>query len=641
MFNIDVVKVILASKESKLTELSGAQNIDQAAIDNLKAEIEYLKLVVVRYEIAKLLGLDSDQNYIKSNFYGVESEDVNAYNLSAEDMARYNELMNQIPVSQVQRSKMRRDLLKMINKNLDEKITELRGVEELNPEDDIYRLTEDEQDDFFILAGNMRGLDPDNTKEVNIRRETSETIKSIFVKLNINDRDEYERIKESNLEDIDTLLTSIPDYEHKVFFTGVLNPNLAADLGRKYPNLDVRLSLNGINNLVRKLEGETLDEENYNYYLELLSKNIKKSYEDETKRADIERILNSISEDNYTLRNDVSSKIQDIENVDLSIKFDELSTIYKELDENYDNLDENKREKYYAIVVALISGNIANLDKIDDINKLFMGTKNKELNSRIQGKFSSNKIAKFQKRHFTSYQDLVADRIRKLEAKKSKYASKNAKTELGNVHNDTRVKEIEKEIERLREIEKNYDKNPLIKGLDKNYNKKTDKIIKLEKDLAELKTLKQQVRSKFRKKLIDWRIKRISKKIAKLEKSRIKIVGRQKKIMMPKLWFSEKKGFVGRGYESKAEVFTTYAEDYREMAQTERQLHGMFSGIKAAFYERKARRFEKKAEFNRRMLERLNRGRVTVQGANQQNLPADVLAQVRQNQQQQVAVQTI
>ena len=111
--------------------------------------------------------------------------------------------------------------------------------------------------------------------------------------------------------------------------------------------------------------------------------------------------------------------------------------------------------------------------------------------------------------------------------------------------------------------------------------------------------------------------------------------------MMPKLWFSEKKGFVGRGYESKAEVFTTYAEDYREMAQTERQLHGMFSGIKAAFYERKARRFEKKAEFNRRMLERLNRGRVTVQGANQQNLPADVLAQVRQNQQQQVAVQTI
>ena len=110
--------------------------------------------------------------------------------------------------------------------------------------------------------------------------------------------------------------------------------------------------------------------------------------------------------------------------------------------------------------------------------------------------------------------------------------------------------------------------------------------------------------------------------------------------MTPKLWLSRKRGMIGRHFESKSEVYQNYSDDLRQMAETERNLHSMFSGLKAAFYEFKANWYDEKASFNRSICNIIGKGKVTVKGSNRRLMNKNVLNSIRQNNTRS-AVQTI
>ena len=71
-------------------------------------------------------------------------------------------------------------------------------------------------------------------------------------------------------------------------------------------------------------------------------------------------------------------------------------------------------------------------------------------------------------------------------------------------------------------------------------------------------------------------------------------------------------------------------------------MNGMFSGIKAAFYDFKAGYYGTKGEFNRHIYDMLARqgNRITVDGSNRRTMSRDQLQQVR-NANSRAAVQAI
>ena len=222
------------------------------------------------------------------------------------------------------------------------------------------------------------------------------------------------------------------------------------------------------------------------------------------------------------------------------------------------------------------------------------------------------------------------------------YESKKPKFGPLAAHYDAKVKAVEKEIERLESLKVDYKNNPLLEKLDSKYNEKNDDIIKLRKEIEELKKYREQVKSKFHKSIIDKRISARTNKISKLQKSRVKIVNVQKKIMAPKLFIEQKKGLVNRHFEAKEEVFKDYSKDYQQLAASERAVKGMFSELKASFYEFQANRYQNKAKFNHEMCEKLNNAKVTIKGATKRMINKNRLTQAIQNQQtqQQTLVQT-
>ena len=171
------------------------------------------------------------------------------------------------------------------------------------------------------------------------------------------------------------------------------------------------------------------------------------------------------------------------------------------------------------------------------------------------------------------------------------------------------------------------------------YNEKTDKIIKLEKEIKLLKELKEQVNSNIHKKIIEKRIAKKTEKIEKLKKSKIKILGIQKKIMVPTFILNKRKGNINRHFESKKEVFENYSKNYQKMAEKEKELGGMLNGIKALLYESKANKYHNKAIRNQKICELLNKGNTKIKGKNKHKVNKGLLDKFIQNLEQNLAVQ--
>ena len=175
--------------------------------------------------------------------------------------------------------------------------------------------------------------------------------------------------------------------------------------------------------------------------------------------------------------------------------------------------------------------------------------------------------------------------------------------------------------------------------LDDSYNEKTDKIIKLEKEIKLLKELKEQVNSNIHKKIIEKRIAKKTEKIEKLKKSKIKILGIQKKIMVPTIILNKRKGNINRHFESKKEVFENYSKNYQKMAEKEKELGGMLNGIKALLYESKANKYHNKAIRNQKICELLNKRNTKIKGKNKHKVNKGLLDKFIQNLEQNLAVQ--
>ena len=640
MFDKDLIELTLKKKRE---ELRNTPTTNTSDADRLLREIRYLKATLARYKIAVLLKLDGDPDYVKNDYLGIEEEDVTKFNLNPTQMGEYNHLISLLPGEQLKRFKIRKQMADILGEERSSKFGEgYVGIENIDPNLTKYGLTKEQIKDFQDLINDINNIAQDSTKSVDVKKEAIEMLESAFNKLNIDDIDQYNNIKGPYLDTIDNLVKHIDEEGKKqVFGAGVSNYEFANDLAQKYPELNIKMDIKGVEKLLNMLENSNLDEDKYNDYMKFLRVNINSLYEDDANKATIENLLNNINLNNFSFRHDLLPITANIKNVDLSLKDDELELVFRFLDTNYDKLDEKDREKYYSLVESKIKCGLDDLDKVDQINSLLLSINNKGLEERLQNTFSSNKHAEFKNQHQTSYQQLVQEEIAKLEKLKSRYVSKKPRSGFMATYYETKEAEIDKEIEKLKQIKENYDNNPLISRLNSTYNKGTERANDLEREIAELKNLKEQVQSKFHSRLIDRKIENRNKRINRLRSIQGRIVGAQKTIMTPKLFVDQKRGMVNRHFEAKEEVFQNYANDYQQMAATERNLKGMFSGIKAAFYDLQANRYQNKATFNQHICDVLANSKVTIKGRNKRMMNKNTLHNIQQNQQQQVQVQTI
>lgn len=575
MFYIKLAEILLKIREKELNDIKTNQPNNQTRIDNLQNEINYLKALFIRYEIASILGLDKDEKYINSDFMGIEEEDINNFNLTPEQVTNFNDLVAKLPNGQLQRYKKRKQLAEILSSSNGKSVEELEGIEMANPSLDYYKLEQDKIDEFNNIANDINTMGPNTTKTVIVNNKT-------------------------------------------------------------------KLTTSELHELIKLLEGNTLDDEEYKIYIKLAEDNINRLYQDDVNKTEVESIINSINPSNYILRHDLSPKLVEINNINLEIKDNELGTIFNYLDQNYDGLDVSIRDKYYNIVLEMINKNKNNLSKINDINQLLLNVTNDNLKERLRKDLSKEELIEFSNQHVSTYEEVLNNSIAKLKSKKNDYENKKPKLGLLATHYDVKIKAFEKEIERLESLKVDYKNNPLLEKLDSKYNKKNDSIIKLKKEIEELKKYKEQIKSKFHKNIIDKRISVRNKKISKLQKSRVKIVNVQKKIMAPKLFIEQKKYLINRHFEAKEEVYKDYSDDYKQLAASERAINGMFNELKASFYEFQANRYQNKAKFNHNICNKLNNAKVTVKGAAKRMINKNRLTQAMQNQQtqQQTFVQT-
>ena len=177
--------------------------------------------------------------------------------------------------------------------------------------------------------------------------------------------------------------------------------------------------------------------------------------------------------------------------------------------------------------------------------------------------------------------------------------------------------------------------------MDSVYDNNTDRSIRIQKEIAELQKLRESVKSRFHQNLINDRINSRNRKLQNLQRSKNRLVGIQKRIMLPKLWLNQKRGMIDRHFEARTETTQNYAEDYAKMAEAHSNLDGMFNGIRASFYDFQSGRYQSKAEFNQSICNALNNAKVSVRGCNRTSISKKLLDRIRQNQQQQVQTQTI
>ena len=102
-FRSEFIKSIIEKREEALEE----EGIGPSIVERLKMEIEYLKALLVRYEIAKILNLDKDTSLMEKDFFGVEEVSIGDLDLSREDIKRIFELRAQLPKEQLEIYKKR------------------------------------------------------------------------------------------------------------------------------------------------------------------------------------------------------------------------------------------------------------------------------------------------------------------------------------------------------------------------------------------------------------------------------------------------------------------------------------------------------------------------------------------------------
>lgn len=649
MFDLDLTKKILKIKEDELTSIQTNDPNNKTAIEAIEKEVNYLKTLIARYKIAVLLKLDKDTTYFNNNYLGIEEEDVNEFNLSSEDLVEYNNLIAQLPKEQLPKYKIRKQMAEILGENGEKfKKNEYVGVENINPSMVKYNLNSQQITEFNNLVSKLNAMDKDsityvdlNQEQLKISKDKLTELKKAFNELNVEDMTVYENLKDSNMKKIDDLITQVEENEKKDLFKDINNYQFAFDLSSKYENMSIELGLNGVKNLLSELEFMEVTDPKYADYIELFCSNVNRLYSDDNNKKDIESLINSIGKYNYTLRYDLSTHLSAIKDTHLKLEDDEVETLFRKLDIEYNGLADEEKDKCLKMLSDKINKESENLDKVGDLNKLFKSATNDAFSEKLESMVNKNENIEFGHQHKSSYQILIEEQIKKIDNKILMYEVHNPKTSIMREHYDIKIKELEREKEKLKNLELEFSKNIVLNKLDSVYDKNTDKSIQIQREIAELEKLKETVNSKFHQKKIDQNLMKRKLKMYKLKNSRNRLIGIQKKIMLPKVWVNQKKGMIERSFDARVEVGQNYAEDYAKMAELYNNLDGMFNGIKASFYEFKSGRYQSKAEFNQKVCDMLNNAKVTVKGSNRTSISKNLLDKIRQNQQQQIQTQAI
>ena len=620
-FRSEFIKSIIEKREEALEE----EGIGPSIVERLKMEIDYLKALLVRYEIAKILNLDKDPSLMEKDFFGVEEVSIGDLDLSREDIKRIFELRAQLPKEQLEIYKKRVRLAEILKTGLERSLDSLDNIELAVYSLDRFDLTEEEKAEFRLIADEIKALGS-STKVVPYREEAFAVFQEAFASLNVDTLTDYISVKESNFERIRQVISFIPE-EKIASFTEIHNYLFALDLMREYSHIKATVDLESAKKLMTIIETSTLDEEKYTEYLDLLCSSLEKLYEVEDNKHTIEEMLNNINPLKFKLRLDLSNKLHGIENVDFSIKDSELVALFDFIDRNYHSLDEATREAYYHLIEEKLIRASNSIQTVDLVNQFTMRVTNKELERKLRGIFADKPYVKFRNQHDNPFQTIIESKIAALENEKAMCVRKKENGFLFDARYDVRISEIDKEIAALREMKSDFADGKL-KSLDESFNKNVDKIIKLEKDIDHLRQLKEAVKLRIVQHSIDKRIEKREKKLHKLEMKKVKIVGKQTKKLIPEIKLKLNEDRKLRRYEARGEVFKKYADDYARLAEAERHLNGMFSGIKAAFYDLKANRYQKKADFNNNMCEELRRRKVILRGGTSRRMSSSTLEEV-------------
>ena len=124
-FRSEFIKSIIEKREEALEE----EGIGPSIVERLKMEIDYLKALLVRYEIAKILNLDKDPSLMEKDFFGVEEVSIGDLDLSREDIKRIFELRAQLPKEQLEIYKKRVRLAEILKTGLETSLESLDNIE--------------------------------------------------------------------------------------------------------------------------------------------------------------------------------------------------------------------------------------------------------------------------------------------------------------------------------------------------------------------------------------------------------------------------------------------------------------------------------------------------------------------------------
>ena len=642
MYNIEQVKILIQYKERQLKELKNSPTSSLIEIRKIEDELQTLKIYSVRYEIAKIIGYENDETFKNINYIGIELEDFSKMNLTQEQLDSLNQLKDKLPEYNAELFRTRLEMAKLLKLDGDKKLQAINydGVENNDPSSMRYKLSVSDAAKFNALRNRVITLKQSNNyKNSDISTVAKEAQEQLIEKLNEMSLDDYNEKKQ---EDIDILFKLLDLIEGEKTFPIFNNHGFAYDVSKKYPDINIKIAPKQILEIIELLDhDEEMEKERYDSYIRLLVPNINELINEETITDETKAILDRINSSNYSLRIDLSSKIKQD-----TIQFDnkDIADLIAYLDSNYAKLNEERIEKLYTFISNRIISDIKDVENIDRINTLIAGVKNKDLRDRLRQSLKNVDTAIFSDQHTSSYSDMISEKIKKLESKRNEYLNKKTGIEALDIMYKTRAADIEKEIEKLKQLHQSHDDSYIINKLDEQYNSRKAHIIKIEKKIVELKKLKEDLKTEFQKRKVDSKIEKLQKNIDALKRSEIRIEGIQKMIMTPKMFIELKNGMISRHFESKAEVYSDYADDYKKMSEKERSLNGMFSGIKAAFYEFKANRYQNKSIINRTIYSILSKPgtQIQVTGSNKKKMSKEeVIALQRMNmqnvQQQQMA----
>jgi len=179
-FQSEFIKSLIEKREAALTE----EGIGPSIVERLEMEIKYLKALLVRYEIAKILHLDKDEIMMAKDYFGVEESSLGDLDLSREDIKRIFELRSQLPKEQLEIYKKRVRLAEILKIDLGGSIESLDNIELSVHILDRFDLSEEEKTEFRLIADEIMALGS-STKIVPYREEAFVAFQEAFNSLNV------------------------------------------------------------------------------------------------------------------------------------------------------------------------------------------------------------------------------------------------------------------------------------------------------------------------------------------------------------------------------------------------------------------------------------------------------------------------